>query len=193
LLGEGSFLVAEGDGPRTAQARIRLDPGRYALTVLVADPQAVRTGLSRSTVDIPDRSDRLRFSDVIRAAELDSLPYASMSGYDEPFIVGPFRVVPQLDDVVRRGEPIRLFYEVYGATLPLTIGYLLEGQESDGNWAELGRPQVGEQSGVAQGWELQTGERWPLGAYRIRIEVQDGDGKLISTRVPSTLVEPESN
>jgi len=191
LLGEDSFRVWESDGIRVAQGRISLDPGSYTLTLLVADPIKVRTGLSKIGVEIPDGSGRFRFSDVAWASTLESLQYASLASHDEPYLVGPFRVVPRLDAAHRRGETLKLFFEVYDGAPPLRISYQLEGQEQDGRWVPLGQPSISEQEGPALAWELPTTRAWPLGRYRVRIEVTDAEGRLISRQVPFTLEEAE--
>lgn len=191
ILGEDSFLVDGAADRLRAQGRITLDPGRYAFTVLVADPVAVRTGLHRSTVDVPGQVPRMRFSALVWADVLESLPYRSLVSYDEPFIVGPFRVVPRLDAIFHPGESVKLFYEVYGAELPLSIRYQLEGRDTDGSWIELGRPLSIEQNAISVGWEQPTGPDWPVGEYRVLIEVRDVEERMISTTQPFILQLPE--
>lgn len=193
LLGEDSFRVATTGRTRLAQGRINLEPGRYNLTLLVADPIKARTGLLNRETIVPEVSDRMRFSDVICAAELESLEYASLASYDEPYVVGPFRVVPKLQPRFRPGETVRLFYEIYGATYPVTVSYHLQGLEDDGSWVELGRPSTAERSAASQGWDLTTSERWPLGDYRIKIEASDSEGRKITTFVPFVLELPSSS
>ena len=58
--------------------------------------------------------------------------------------------------------------------------YQLEGLDLDGSWIALGQPSRGSRSGVSQGWELATGEAWPAGDYRIRVEVLDAEGRMIT-------------
>jgi hypothetical protein len=159
------------------------------LTVLVADPIKVRTGLFRATVQVPERSSRFRFSDVVWASTLESLRYASLASHDEPFLVGPFRVVPAFDSVFRPGDVLKLFFEVYDAALPVSVSYQLQGREDDGSWVDLGRPQESELRASAHGWELPTGADWPLGEYRVLLEVRDREGRMISREIPFSLAE----
>ena len=187
VLGEDSFRLADHALPM-AQARIALDPGDYVLTLMVADPTTARTGLHRTRISVPRLSARMRFSDVVWAAQLESLPYAALASYDEPFIVGGFRVLPKLDSVFSQGETLNVFYEVYGGSLPLLVSYQLQGQDDDGDWVSIGHPSTSEQAHGSQGWEMPTSERWPVGEYRVRIEVVDSEGRLITTGVPFTLV-----
>lgn len=179
-LGEDSFRIEELDGQRLAQGRLLVDPGSYSLTVMVADAVRVATGMHQSTVEVQPPSDRLRFSDILWADDLQSLQYRALASYDEPYIIGPFRVRPRLDPNFRRGETVRLFYEVYGTQGQLTVTYQLEGLDIDGSWVGLGQPSQAPQSGVSQAWELPTSERWPEGSYRIRVEVRDEQGRMIT-------------
>jgi hypothetical protein len=191
LLGEDSFHVTQPPEPRLAQGRIALPPGEYSLTVMVADALKVRTGLFRRTVRVPEPSERLRFSDIVWASNLESLPYASLASYEEPYHIGPFRVVPQLVPEYSPGEITKLFYEVYGGTRPLRVSYQLQGREDDGSWVDLGQPAVSEQHAPSQGWELPTRPDWPLGEYRVVIEVLDAEGALITGRMIFSLRERE--
>jgi hypothetical protein len=133
--------------------------------------------------------DRLRASDVTLALELDSLRYASLSSHDEPFHVGPFRIVPRLDARLRRGDAVSVFYELYGGTPPYRVSYQVEGRELDGSWVALGQPSVSEQPGQAQGWEVPTSEAWPVGSYRLRIDVTDAGGDALRELVPFELAD----
>jgi len=188
LLGETSFrLVADGE-ERLGQGRLLLDPGTYDLTVVVADPEQGRTAIERKTVTIPETLGEMRVSDIVFAAQLESLAYASLVSYDEPFIVGPFKVVPELNPRFHPGDPVRLVYEVYDASFPMQVSYQLQGREDDGAWTVLGEPSLSEQSASAQAWALATASSWPLGDYRIHIEVRGDDGRTVESDVPFTLV-----
>jgi hypothetical protein len=77
---------------------------------------------------------------------------------------------------VPRGEPVRLFYEIYGASAPFRISYQLEGQEDDGRWSRLGNPQEREGTTKGQGFELPTGTSWPATRYRVHVTVVDAAG-----------------
>lgn len=187
LLGEDSFGLATTDVYRVAQGRIALDPGAYALTLIVVDPTSVRTSVYRSRIELAAPPVSLRLSDLVWASDLAPVEYASLASHREPFHVGAFRLVPKLDSTYRRGEPIRLFFEVYGATFPTRVHYQLEGQESDGRWIHLGAPQTSEQGAPGVAWELLTTERWPLGEYRVRVEVMDAAERLVTTEAAFTL------
>lgn len=187
LLDEASFKINEQEGYRAAQARILLPPGEYELTVLVADPDTAQTGLLRRELRLGPLSDRFRFSDIVLAHDLETLRYRALTSYDEPYTIGPFRVVPRFSSNYRPGDTIQLFYEVYQAELPLEISYQVQGREDDGRWIDLGLAAESAQEHYSQAWALPTSEHWPLGEYRVHVEVFDADGKLISTNVPFEL------
>jgi GWxTD domain-containing protein len=190
MLGEDVFRVERLDERRVAQSRLLLEPGTYDVTVLVADPATAGTGMHRASLRIPEPTDRLRLSDVIWADELRPLEFASLASHDEPFLIGPFRVVPRIDASFPRGHALRLFYEVYGGVPPYRITYQVEGHDLDGSWVALGKPAIDEQSAAAQGWELATSDAWPLGEYRVRIDVEDTRQRLVSAQLGFHLTEP---
>ena len=189
ILGEGSFRLTERNGRRFAQGRMVMEPGTYIVTVMVADPVRVANRMYRGRVTVPEITETPRLSDVIVAHELESLPYASLASYDEAFVVGAFKVYPRFGDEIPRGAPLRIFYEAYNTTAPLTVRYQLEGREADGRWVALGRPQEGVSDARGQGWELPTAASWPLGEYRVRIEAVDAEGRRVATDVPFRLGE----
>jgi len=191
MLGEDTFKVATTGGRRLAQARMALAPGRYDLTVLVVDPNTAATGMHRSSVVVLPSSPGMRLSDVQWAAEIQPLEYASLASHDEAFHVGPFRVLPRFGLDYRPGDTLKLFYEVYGGRPPYRVAYQVEGREDDGRWVALGRPSSGEQSGAAQGWELQTTSLWPLGEYQVQIAITDQDSRQVEVRVPFHLQQAE--
>jgi GWxTD domain-containing protein len=187
LLGEDSFRLEENEHARVAQGRIVIDPGPYDITLMVADAVKVRTGMFRGSLIADEGAGRLRFSDIVWASDLESLSYASLASHDEPYHVGPFRVVPKFDSTFAPGEAIKLFYEIYSAEYPLQVSYSLQGKEDSGTWVNLGRPSAAEQNEAAQAWELQTAPNWPAGEYRVLIEVHDAEGRMISATMPFTL------
>jgi GWxTD domain-containing protein len=191
VLGEGSFKVATSGSYRVAQARLALDAGQYELTVVVADPINVKTGIHHTRVAMPDVPQTMRLSDPVWAVEMASVEYRSLASYDEPFHLGPFRVLPKLDSAFRPGDTVKLFLEVYGAEFPLTATYQLEGLEEPDRWIPLGQPAVIEQSAGELAWEVPTSERWPLGAYRVRVEVLDREQRRVTTRVDFALEQPD--
>lgn len=191
VLGEGSFRVdGEGDD-RVAQGRAALDAGAWDLTVLAVEQDTGVSRIYRGRVDpFPGGSD-LRLSDVVVARVMEPLPYAAQAAYDAPYIVGGFRVVPRAERQVKRGDPVQVFFEVYGGNAPYHLAYQLEGQEKDSRWRALGRPQESDATQHGQGFALPTSKAWPIGAYRIQIAVSDALGAKSTATSPFSLV-PDS-
>jgi GWxTD domain-containing protein len=187
VLGEDSFQIAEQDGYRLAQGRLALEPGDYTVTVVVADALRAKTGMHQTTITLPARPEAMRLSDPVWAVAVEPVEYASLSSYDEPFHLGPFRVLPKTGSTYKRGETIKLFVEVVGASYPLRATFQLEGREDDGSWTALGQPATAEQTAGELAWEVPTAERWPPGAYRVRVDVRDAAGGEISTQAELTL------
>ena len=175
LLGEASFrLEGEGDG-RVVQSRVLLEPGTWEVTLLAVDPTTGANRVFRGTVE-PLPPGTLRTSDIVLARALAPLPFATQASYDAPYIIGGFRVTPLVGTTIPRGEPVQLFYEIYGGTGPFHLRYQIEGQEDDGRWRPLGKAQEQDSSERGQGFAVPTSVSWPLGAYRIRVTAIDASG-----------------
>jgi GWxTD domain-containing protein len=187
-LAEGSFQIAPSEGDRVVEGRVTLEPGTWSVTVLAADPEGRDNGLYRGTVVIPPRTSALRLSDIVLASLLEPVRYASLASYDEPFYIGAFRVISRIGRPITVGEPVQLFYQIYGGTAPYRVEYRLEGREDDGRWTPLGQPVVNDDAEGAQGWSLPTTPRWPLGSYRVHVGVRDAAGVETSALVPFDLV-----
>jgi GWxTD domain-containing protein len=187
LLGEDSFEVRSEGGRRLGQGRIVLEPGAYDLTLFVVDPLTAATGIDRRRIVASGPAPTLRLSDVLWAADIRPVRFASLASHDEPFALGPYVVIPRFTDVFTAGEAAKLVYEVYGGTRPYRVGYQLEGRDDDGSWVSLGRPSVADQDVATQAWELVTAPAWPAGDYRVRITVTDRESNAVEALVPFTL------
>jgi GWxTD domain-containing protein len=192
LLGEGSFRVEDSGARRIAQARVTLEAGTWDLTVLAVDPASGVSRIFRGKVTTLPPDAPLLLSDVVLARAMEPLPFATQASYDSPYIVGGFRVMPRVPETVPRGEPLRLFYEIYGGTSPYHVVYQLEGQEDDGRWRALGKPQEREATTRGQGYELPTSGTWPFGTYRMRIRVIDAAGLPVEAFVTFALVAQDA-
>jgi hypothetical protein len=192
LLGEGSFRV-EGEGSgRVAQGRVALEAGAWDVTVLAVEPTSGVSRIFKGRVNPLPTGGALALSDVVLARSLEPLPFATQASYDAPYIVGGFHVVPQAAATLTRGQPVRLFYEIYAGRAPYRVAYQLEGREDDGRWTSLGRPQERDATTRGQGFELSTGAAWPPGSYRMRIRVTDAAGAAAEGLVTWALVETET-
>ena len=176
FLGEESFRLEGTGAERVAQARVLLEAGVWDVTILAVETGVALSGLHRGTIEVRAPVEPLSVSDLVLARTLEPVPYRSMISYDEPYVIGAFRVVPRVQQSLPAGAPAHLFYELYGGSAPYAIDYQLEGREFDGTWRELGPPATIEDSGRAQGYTLHTKESWPAGDYRFRVLVRDSAG-----------------
>jgi GWxTD domain-containing protein len=187
ILGEGSFRI-EGDGDlRIAQARVTLDPGPWEVTVLSVETASGASRIYRGHLDPLPAGPALHLSDIVLASVMEPLPFAAQSSYDAPYIVGGFKVMPNPAQLVSRGAPVRLFFEIYGGAGPFHLAYQLEGKEKDGRFVALGKPQESDATERGQGFELPTSAKWPAGTYRLTVTVLDVAGSRTSGSVSFTL------
>jgi GWxTD domain-containing protein len=188
ILGEGSFRI-EGEGDqRVAQGRLLLDATPWEVTVLSVEPGTGLSRIYRGRVDPLPGGQALRLSDVVLASSMEPLAFAAQASYDAPYIIGGFNVTPRPESQIVRGTPVRVFFEIYGGTAPYHLAYQLEGQEKDGHWVPLGRPQEKDASQRGQGFELATAATWPTGTYRLRIKVVDAVAASTESAVSWSLV-----
>lgn len=192
LLGEGSFR-AEGDGVgRVSQARVVLEAGSWSVTVLAVDQGTGVSRIFKGKVDPLPGAVPLGLSDVVLARTMEPLQFATQASYDAPYLIGGFRVVPRANTTIKRGDPVRVFFEINGGTAPYHVTYQLQGRENDGRWSNLGGPQTRDAAARDQGFELPTGTTWPLGAYRLAIRVADASAAAIDGSIAWTLADAET-
>ncbi len=189
ILAEGSFRVADDGASRIAQGRIALGAGTWELTVLAVDPASGANRVYRGRVDPIPGAGPVRLSDLVLARTMEPLPFAVQAAYTDPYIVGGFKVVPRVALSLPRGEPMRVFYEIYGGAPPYHVSYQLDGQDNDGSWRALGKPQEQDTDRTGQGFELPTGPSWPTAAYRLRVQVTDGRGAGAAGAVAFALID----
>ncbi len=112
------FPVAERD-QRLArksvyQKMVLLDPGRYKLTLAIRDDQAGRVGVHESGLVLPQlKPETLDLSSVILAR---ALQYIEQVPTDvEPFLLGDFKVIPNVSRSFNSGDDMGLYLQVYNA------------------------------------------------------------------------------
>ncbi len=196
VLGEDSFRIQPlASGGLIAQSRVVLSPGTWDLILIAADAGTLQTGIHEESITVPERSGRFSLSDIILASRLEPVEVPALASYDEPFLVGSFRIVPAVGRPYHPGGNLALLYEIYEGARPYQVTYRLQGREDDGRWVALGRPSVIQNAQAVQGWDLPLGKRWPLGDYRILLEVKDAEGQTLEREIPFSLEAPpaESN
>jgi hypothetical protein len=188
ILGEGSFRIdGEGD-QRVAQGRLLLDATPWEVTVLSVEPGTGASRIYRGRIDPLPQGPSLHLSDIVLASSMEPLAFAAQASYDAPYIIGGFNVTPRPESKIVRGTPVRVFFEIYGGTSPYHLVYQLEGQEKDGRWVPLGKPQENDATQRGQGFELPTVASWPTGTYRLRIKVVDAVAGATESAVSWSLV-----
>jgi GWxTD domain-containing protein len=187
ILAEGAFRIERSAGGRIAQGRVALEPGTWDVLALAVDPRESANRIWKGSLAISAPTAALRLSDPVLASRVEPLEYRGLTGYDAPYTFGGFRIVPRLSPALARGEPIQVFLEAYGGRAPYEGTFAVEGREDDGRFTPLGAPQRFTQASGAFAWSLPTTARWPLGEYRVRIEVRDADGSLAPAVVPFRL------
>lgn len=167
-----------GAGPkRRFVGRAYLEPGvdrriRYAFTDEGRSTLLVRT----RRITAPELgTGGLEVSSLVPADDFGPLP----AGGSSPFAVGSEIVVPRPDAVFLRNEPLRLYFQVYGARVDEADGrprldVTFRFERTGGRRARRhGKPLVIRGAvGASIGLVLPIGD-WPLGSYRARVEIRD--------------------
>ena len=92
------------------QKKVMLAPGRYRLDLVVKDVESGRMGTKAVSVNVPiAASDDLSFSSLILTRNVE----ASGGDLSEPFVLGTFKVKPQIDRVFPKGAYLGFYFEIY--------------------------------------------------------------------------------
>lgn len=166
------------------QVIIPLPPGRYRLSLLLKDVNSGKMGSQMSSFWIPPASDGgLNTSSLICADVIQPAPENSRG---EPFVLGPLRVIPNLNAIFPRKYRLGLYLEVYDLDVDgvtgnpsVEVSYLLEAP--DGTRIAVGAES---ESHFPQGHTMAISKGIPLtdlapGKYRVAVRITD----LISKRV----------
>jgi GWxTD domain-containing protein len=95
-----------------------LTPGRYRVDVIVRDIQSGNAGVRKVGFLVPKfPTDSLSASSIILAAKLENMAAGAPVG---PFVIGTTKVIPNLNGVYRRGQPIGVYLQVYNAAIDQT-------------------------------------------------------------------------
>jgi GWxTD domain-containing protein len=165
------------------QVIIPLPPGRYKLSLLIKDVNSEKMGSQESSFWIPPVSEEgLNTSSLICADVIQPAPENSRG---EPFVLGPVKLIPNLNATYPRKYRLGLYLEVYDLDLDRVTGkpsvevsYLLEGPDRTripvGPEYESQFPQ-GHTMGISKGIPLAN---LAPGKYRVAVRITD----LISQR-----------
>ncbi|HSR51275.1 MAG TPA: GWxTD domain-containing protein [Acidobacteriota bacterium] len=95
------------------QKMILLPPGRYKLTMAVKDDRSDRVGSQTLGLVLPGREEGLDASSVILARALQYRKDADPE--IDPFLLGDFKVIPNVTATFNRGDQMGLYLQVYNA------------------------------------------------------------------------------
>lgn len=190
------FEVRETSAGPLALAARSVEPGRYALVAgLATEEGELDLKFAERQIVARVATDQLRLSRAIVADVLTPLSDPSETG---PFRVSGFEVVPRPDARLRRGEELKLFYQVLGAAqdesgrVDIDVSYQLSLKHPrTGQWQKVGQPNVEtHQTGSVRAWVLPIAPQYPLTDYKIEISVTDNrGGGTVTQTVPFAVVE----
>jgi len=177
--GEDNFAV--GQQQKSAyQKNILLPPGRYKIDVVARDTASGKTGIITKSFVVPHfEENKLATSSVVLAQRIEE---AGNRVNQPQFIIGKFKVIPNVSNTYKVGQPINVFMQVYDAQMDQTslrptvdIEYVLlkDGKEV----ARVGRTEADKIYDLS-GTQLAYGKSIPSdalapGSYTLQVRVTD--------------------
>jgi len=165
--GRGSILFV---------GRAHLEPGSYGLRFAVLDSRRTTLSVRSLDLEVPELgTGRFAASSLVPAEWFGPLPEGKASA----FAVGSEEVIPRPGGHFRRGEPLRLYLQVYAAApdprshkprVDVRFRFL---RQARGAFRTHRKPLVvAGAEGASMGLALPVGD-WPGGAYRVVVELHD--------------------
>jgi GWxTD domain-containing protein len=181
------------------QGGLPVRPGNYTAYYGVVDHDSEQVDSFRENVEVPDlRAQHFMLSRITLASRLERLE-RSQNTYTTPFVLGNLRALPRSDDLLRNGEELAFYYQIYGpATDPidgrpdLDVEYQFFVAQDDGGgglkFVPLGKTiRLTRQRSQVQGYTLPLKD-WPRATYRLRVQVKDNLSEEHSTEEVSFCV-----
>lgn len=168
---------ASSDGRLVFCGKVYLEPDTsYQIRYLVAGRNGGGFLLRSASLDAPLLgTGELSASSVVAAERFGPARFAEGS----LFAIGSEEVVPRIGAAYHRGEPLRIYLQVYGATLSpetgrprLDLVYRFERRAPRGFRRQGATLSVRGASGQSLGLALPIGD-WPDGSYRVTVEIRD--------------------
>ena len=188
-------LSAPGDRPAARQVlfyrETRLPPGSYELEAIAYDARSGAAGAARSTLEVPSAaSGHLRASSLMVVGSAERLGMAE-SGPARPLRYGDVLLYPNLGQPLRReeGRPLTFFVTAWPALERPEIDARLE-VVHDGRSVAATRT-TGLRPGADGRIQLASSlplERFPPGAYELRLTLTDGKDE--ETRTAAVPIAP---
>ena len=173
--------IAVGEQQKSVfQKNVLLAPGRYKVDFIARDVTSGKTGIVTQSFVVPRYTEsKLSTSSVVLATKIEEGGPRSTT---PQFVIGKFKVVPNVSNTYRVGQPINVFLQVYDAEMDQTtlkpaldIEYvlLLDGKEvRHVTWTDADK--LTDLSGA----QLALGEVIPTdglaaGTYTLQVRVTD--------------------
>ena len=164
------------------QAGAGIAPGEYKTEITFHDKVAQKIGRYTLDMEVPDFSGPdLMLSSVTLAEVLE--PYSGAAPdptRKKPFVFGNLTVVPKSGNAFAKDQAFAFYYQVYHARTDsetghplLDVKYLFEKTDEDRKFRPFGNPLVmPEQHQAANGFSFPLAD-WPIGHYRLTVQVTD--------------------
>lgn len=112
----GEDNIAVGQQQKSAfQKNILLPPGRYKVQFVARDTTSGRTGILTQSFVVPRfAEDKLATSSVVLASRIEETGNRVLQ---PQFIIGKYKVIPNVSNIYRAGQPIEIFMQVYDAAM----------------------------------------------------------------------------
>jgi GWxTD domain-containing protein len=160
------------------QKALPLSPGRYKVSVVVTDANSGAKQIKELGFEVPKYdSKQLATSTLILAARLQDMSNQPAVGQ---FVIGQYKVIPNVSGTYRRGEPIGLYMQIYNAQIDQTtlrpavdVEYaLLKGGKEVGKQAEdwRGNADAGNRLTLARFIDTRG---LAAGDYQLQIRIKD--------------------
>jgi GWxTD domain-containing protein len=155
--------------------RVFLEPGTYEARIAVGDSLQRTLSVHTTTLVVPELGNGgFNASSVVAAETFGPL----RAGKSSPFAVGSEEVVPRAGAVFHRGEPLRIYLQVYGARTGPSGGPSVDvtfhfEREVGRRFKKQGEARsLRGATGASIGLALPVGD-WPSGRYRVRVDLLD--------------------
>ncbi len=175
----GFQLLSEGAAGRSAAwfvGRTHLEPGEYVARYAIFDPVKKSVAFRTTRLEVPEmRTGSFTASSVVPAERFGALG----DRVGSPFAVGSEEVVPRPGGTFHRGEPLRLYLQVYDAARDpaggkprMDVRFFFEraGRRGFRPYGKSFRYRGAE--GASLGLALPIGD-WPSGVYRVGVDLVD--------------------
>jgi len=181
-------FVPSADNPRAGihdylvfQAGCGVAPGRYKARFSLHDRVAAKVGRYEVALDVPDlQGPALGLSTITLAERLEPVAGAPNPSLKAPFTLGTLRVLPKPGIAYAQDQEFAFYFQVYQARTDaisgkplLDLRYSFSRRDEQGEYRPIGPPleMIGRVE-AAHGYAFPLAA-WPIGQYRLTVEVVD--------------------